>query len=131
MMESKTLRRGATAGEMAAMTRDRDLQDNVHHWASKGNMKETTRLLAKKENVNKRDGAGQTPLHLAASFGHVEIVALLLKCKALVNAQDSNNWTPLICAAYSGQLTVMLVSRHSLICLVLLVFNLAPSDEYC
>jgi ankyrin repeat protein len=51
--------------------------------------------LAKKAEVDARDGLGGTPLHLAAVNGNRDVAELLLASKADVNAKTNRGLTPL------------------------------------
>lgn len=63
-------------------------------------------LLARGENINKRDGIGATLLHHAAASDDVELVEFLLDEGIHVNTRDRSNETPLHWAAGFGQAEV-------------------------
>ncbi|KAF5975680.1 ankyrin protein [Fusarium bulbicola] len=55
-----------------------------------------------KQNLNKRDSHGWTPLHWAVSMGHESIVEILLRLGASPDLPDLAGWTPTFWAAFKG-----------------------------
>jgi len=75
----------------------------IHEAAKRGYEDQIEEILAtKKEEVNKKDSLGNTPLHWAASGGHFEACELLLKKGAQVNVVNNAGDTPLHRAAWKG-----------------------------
>ena len=59
-------------------------------------------LERNKDNIERTDKQGRTPLMEASMEGHPEMVALLIEHEANVEIQDSEGSTPLIIAAQKG-----------------------------
>ncbi|KAF4953278.1 hypothetical protein FGADI_6144 [Fusarium gaditjirri] len=57
---------------------------------------------AQKQNLNKADSHGWTPLHWAVSMGHQSIVEILLRSGASPDLPDLAGWTPTFWAAFKG-----------------------------
>ncbi|KAF5691963.1 ankyrin repeat domain-containing protein [Fusarium circinatum] len=57
---------------------------------------------AQKQNLNKHDSHGWTPLHWAVSMGHESIVEILLRSGASPDLPDLAGWTPTFWAAFKG-----------------------------
>ena len=71
--------------------------------ASRGNLTEIKRLLAKGADVNaKTTKDGAVPMHFAAYSGRKEVVELLIAKGADVNARSNDGKTPLHSAAQNG-----------------------------
>ncbi|KAF5620277.1 ankyrin repeat domain protein [Fusarium sp. NRRL 52700] len=60
-----------------------------------------------KENLNKNDSHGWTPLHWAVSMGHKSIVDILLRSGASPNLPDLAGWTPTFWAAFKGHADII------------------------
>jgi len=63
--------------------------------ASKGDLNELRRLLAKGVDLNEADYDKRTGIHLAASEGHLETVEFFINNKADINPKDRWGGTPL------------------------------------
>lgn len=60
-----------------------------------------------KQNLNKTDSHGWTPLHWAVSMGHKSIVEILLRSGASPDLPDLAGWTPTFWAAFKGQTDII------------------------
>jgi hypothetical protein len=67
--------------------------------ATRGNLREVKRLVAKGADVNAKADHGYTALMVASRNGHSEVVKLLLAKGADVNARSSGGETALILAS--------------------------------
>ena len=81
----------------------------LHRTASRGDIEQVRKLIARRANVNAKDGSDETPLHEAAIRGHKDVVELLIAHGAYVDAKNWNDDTPLHDAAF-------LVARKRRIC---------------
>ncbi|KAF4495093.1 Ankyrin repeat domain containing protein 50 [Fusarium agapanthi] len=60
-----------------------------------------------KQNLNKSDSHGWTPLHWAVSMGHEGIVEILLRSGASPDLPDHAGWTPTFWAAFKGHADII------------------------
>ncbi|RBQ73753.1 hypothetical protein FVER14953_11036 [Fusarium verticillioides] len=60
-----------------------------------------------KQNLNKSDSHGWTPLHWAVSMGHKSVVAILLRSGASPDLPDLAGWTPTFWAAFKGHADII------------------------
>ncbi|KAG5752036.1 hypothetical protein H9Q70_005323 [Fusarium xylarioides] len=60
-----------------------------------------------KQNLNKNDSHGWTPLHWAVSMGHKSIVEILLGSGASPDLPDLAGWTPTFWAAFKGHADII------------------------
>ncbi|KAF5645862.1 ankyrin repeat domain protein [Fusarium tjaetaba] len=60
-----------------------------------------------KQNLNKSDSHGWTPLHWAVSMGHKSVVATLLRSGASPDLPDLAGWTPTFWAAFKGHADII------------------------
>jgi ankyrin repeat protein len=60
-------------------------------------------LQRMKEQTEKRETLGRTPLMMAAERGDVEAAKFLIRNGVDVNARDTENWTPLVWATWMKQ----------------------------
>ncbi|XP_060640751.2 ankyrin repeat domain-containing protein 13A isoform X1 [Anolis sagrei] len=66
-----------------------------------------------KEEVDRKDPRGRTPLHLAVSLGHIESARVLLRHKADVAKENAQGWTVLHEAVSTGDPEMVhLVLQH-------------------
>ncbi|KAH7215263.1 ankyrin repeat-containing domain protein [Fusarium oxysporum] len=59
-------------------------------------------LSTQKQNLNRTDSHGWTPLHWAVSMGHKSMVEILLRSGASPDLPDLAGWTPTFWAAFKG-----------------------------
>jgi hypothetical protein len=88
------------------------------HIAAYSNSVEAARLLIKHgENVNSRNGVGDTPLHVAARYNSWETADLLISSGAETRIRNNNSKTPtdiaLSCENYNLAELLMLAMRQS------------------
>ncbi|KAI1038621.1 hypothetical protein LB505_007595 [Fusarium chuoi] len=60
-----------------------------------------------KQNLNKSDSHGWTPLHWAVSMGHKSVVEILLRSGASPDLPDLAGWTPTFWAAFKGHADII------------------------
>ncbi|EXL96341.1 hypothetical protein NOF04DRAFT_9631 [Fusarium oxysporum II5] len=60
-----------------------------------------------KQNLNKTDSHGWTPLHWAVSMGHKSMVEILLRSGASPDLPDLAGWTPTFWAAFKGHADII------------------------
>ncbi|KAI1052532.1 hypothetical protein LB507_009826 [Fusarium sp. FIESC RH6] len=60
-----------------------------------------------KQNLNKTDSHGWTPLHWAVSIGHKSMVEILLRSGASPDLPDLAGWTPTFWAAFKGHADII------------------------
>ncbi|KAF5706589.1 ankyrin repeat domain-containing protein [Fusarium mundagurra] len=60
-----------------------------------------------KQNLNKNDSHGWTPLHWAVSMGHKSVVEILLRSGASPDLPDLAGWTPTFWAAFKGHADII------------------------
>ncbi|MGI9474598.1 MAG: ankyrin repeat domain-containing protein, partial [Rubripirellula sp.] len=92
----------------------RDRRAALANAASRGDLRETRRLLNRGAEINARKPeGGSTPLGEASLHGHVEVVRLLLKRGAKVDATNRDGNSPLHVAAFMCHFdTVRLLLEH-------------------
>ncbi|KAF5685656.1 ankyrin protein [Fusarium denticulatum] len=61
----------------------------------------------RKQNLNKSDSHGWTPLHWAVSMGHESIVEILLRSGGSPDLPDFAGWTPTFWAAFKGHADII------------------------
>lgn len=88
------------------------------HIAAYSNSVEAARLLIKHgEDIDSRNGVGDTPLHVAARYNAWETADLLISCGAQIRIQNDNSKTPmdiaLSCGNYNLAELLMLAMRQS------------------
>jgi len=86
------------------MTEENNYNRSVIHEAAKRGYEDQIAevLLTNKQEVNKKDSLGNTPLHWTASGGHFEACELLIKNGADINVVNNAGDTPLHRAAWKG-----------------------------
>ncbi|KAK0723028.1 hypothetical protein B0T26DRAFT_245833 [Lasiosphaeria miniovina] len=81
----------------------------IHIAVLERNFAEVARLLNRsKDNVNKQDRMGATPLHYAVTLGYLDIVSLLLSKRASFLVEDLKKQTALFYARSSAARTRLL-----------------------
>lgn len=78
--------------------------------AKNGDIEEVRRLLAGREDPNRREALGSTgfaSLHWAAVYGHAEIARLLLDAGADTEARSEHEHTPLMVALQKRHVEVL------------------------
>ena len=70
----------------------------------KGDLAGVKKILDSGQDINVRDGVGQTALHIAAYKGTPEIVDLLIDSGANIDAEDNRGGKPIHWAAIKGSI---------------------------
>ena len=87
---------------------------SIHDAASRGNIDEVKACVSRGDNVNGKDGSGNTPIVLAVVKGHLPVVEFLLNNGADAHAPPPNKRSAMLLAAVcSGNLGITrLLVRH-------------------
>ena len=75
-----------------------------------GDVATLRKLASDRDEVNRADARGATPLHYAAVLGTPEAVKILIAAGADVNARNTFDATPLVLAAYSPEKVRLLLA---------------------
>ena len=59
-------------------------------------------MVAKGEDLERRDHVGATPLHIAAANGYLSVVEFLLDQHVATDLKDNDGWQPIHAAACWG-----------------------------
>ena len=85
----------------------------LHLAAARGEVPTVKELLARRDPIDQRHGAGGTALYEASKRGHTPVVALLLQHGANPNAKGKEGYTPVLAAAEEGHSdTIAMLLSH-------------------
>lgn len=74
----------------------------LHAAAWSGDRAELARHIAKKANLEARDGHGRTPLHVATHAGHREVIRELVKAGAAIDVLENDHYDAVTIAAVAN-----------------------------